>query len=53
MLLTGAKSSKIQNSFKDGIQGFRNKGITLGKVAICTSGLIIFDYTKNLFIVDI
>ena len=31
MLLTGAKSSKIQTSFKDGIQGFRNKGITLGK----------------------
>ena len=39
MLLTGAKSSKIQNSFKDGIQGFRNKGITLGKVALFTFGL--------------
>ena len=53
MLLTGAKSSKIQNSFKDGIQGFRNKGITLGKATLCTFGLIIFDYTKNLFIVKI
>ena len=35
MLLTGAKSSKIQASFKDGIQGFRNKGITIGETRIC------------------
>ena len=30
LLLSGAKSSKIRNTFKEGIQGFRSKGFNLG-----------------------
>ena len=31
LLLSGAKSSKIRTTFKEGIQGYRNKGFAFGK----------------------
>ena len=31
LLLSGAKSSKIRSTFKEGIQGYRSKGFAFGK----------------------
>ena len=62
MVLTGAKSSKIQASFKDGIQGFRNKGITIGetfltleKLQKLKKSIILLEttYVPEQFILDI
>lgn len=34
LLLSGAKSSKIRDTFKDGIQGYRSKGFYFGNALV-------------------